>query len=165
MKQRAKLSLLLCFIIANAAPVLARSTKTVYHHTRFQQHGSIAEIAMNIDDTSRNAPLEELAAATKTYPTVLQFKVSWRAVVGGGNYKGTAVYNRPKQTVELYAYETFEEKVIWYHRQYFAVSEPILNKAAQQHKIETADDNGISVFGFFNDLTKYGCKQRKLDGK
>ena len=72
-------------------------------------------------------------------------------------------YDRVKQIVNLYAYETSEETLIRYHRLYSKVNESTLIKASQLHKTETADDNGPSVFGFFRDLTKYGCTEQKLD--
>ena len=163
MKHLSKTLIFLCLLFPTKAPAFARCMKTIYKNTRSQQRGQIIELKMDVDETSRNAPLEELVAALQHNPNVSQFKISWIAVVGGGNYKGVAVYNRARKTVNLYAYETFEETIYRYHRLYSKVGEAELVQVSQRHKIDTADDNGPSVFCFFDDLTKYGCQQQKLD--
>ncbi len=163
MKTRPKQTALLCLALIKITPVFAHGTKTVYEGTRIKHIGQVVEINVGLDFGNRNAPLEELSAALKWKPVSSKFKVAWSAVIGGGNYKGVVIYNRTKKTVELYAYETFEETVFRYHRLYSGVSESILLKAAQTHKISTAEDNGLSPFGFFNELTKYGCKERKIN--
>lgn len=158
-----KLAIAFCLIFSCAMPVLARGTSPIYKGTQIKRQGNSTEINIKIDLDNRNAPLEELYAATKNWPQIQQVKVSW-SFIGGGLYRGTAVYNRSKATIHLYVIETVEENAYRHYRIYTLVSSSALYQTARLHRTITAHDDGIEPLSFFNELTRYGCKEKKVSG-
>ena len=153
-----KVAAVLCLLIP-VAPVLANSK---HEDTRAKRVGSIIEIESRLGwGGHESGPIDDLLTMLKRHPSVSQFKVSWREVVGGGVYCGTAIYDRNRRDVRLFAYETFEERVFRYHYVYQTVEQSHLQKLAKLHAVET-EDEGIYVFAFFNELPKFGCREQKI---
>lgn len=147
-----------------ALPALAHSANSVYAGTQIKRQGNFVAINVKLELDNRNAPLEELYAITKQWPQIQQTKISWSFVGGSGLYRGTAVYNRPQETIHLYVVETVEKNAYRHYRIYTSVNRSALYQAAQLHRTVTADDNSIKPLSFFDELTQYGCEERRVSG-
>lgn len=109
-----------------------------------------------------NAPLEELSAVLRAKPDFAQFRVTWNSFPPGYSMSGTALYQRNRGTIEVFARDSGTEATVRSHVLYSGVTDSILHRLASTHATMPKDGYTVSATAFLDELVKYGCKAKRL---
>ncbi len=126
------------------------------------QGGGIAIRVPNL--TSRpDIPLLALTAATRHYPHVQRFRLTWNCYGGLFISHSSVFYNRTYHTLRLSVTGNVgkTENPLWYGSLFTQVTNHAIAKDAQRHKAVVLAPYHFfeaSPLAFFNDLVFYGCR-------
>ncbi len=97
-------------------------------------------------------------AALKTYPHARRIRASWSMSIGMNEIDTTAVYDRRRHSLTVFEQGQGDLGVSHEHMRFTQVQDSTFVQLA------TAQRGGFSepVWGWFDDLPKYGCHKRDL---
>lgn len=107
----------------------------------------------------QQAPMPKLAMALKQYKTSSKFRVTWHSFASSMNIGVTAIYNRRTNTLKYYSSGSFFEKRVREHYLYTNVTDKVIFKIASKHQ---KAEESVPDDAFFSELSKYGCKRKRL---
>jgi len=96
--------------------------------------------------------------ALKTYPHARRIRASWSISIGMNWIDTTALYDRRRHSLTVFAQGEGDLGVYHDHKQFIQVPETVFVRLAEAHK----DDSSETVWGWFDDLPKYGCRKHDL---
>lgn len=99
-----------------------------------------------------------LIAALQIHPHARRIRASWSISIGMNWIDTTALYDRDRHRLIVFAQGEGDLGVYHDHKRFTRVPETVFARLAEAHK----DDSTETVYGWFDDLPKYGCRKHDL---
>jgi len=122
--------------------------------------GDLVNLRVNASYDAPGLPFKAFVEALKTYPNARRFRVSWSLLIFMNGMNSTVLYDRRRHTLRLFSYGggdvvgSYRDHVL-----YTGVRASAFAKIAAAHKNDSED---MSVWSWFGDLPRYGCRKRDL---